>query len=115
MVKKYARSLFLALSMASAPAFAHHMAADIVDEDIYAMIDALVADTPHASLDLDNVGAGMTVVTVTTSSVDEMSDFLDDGALGYIEELSGTAYTDITINDDGSAVLTVQHYGSENM
>lgn len=114
-MKKYARTLFLALSMASAPAFAHHMAADIVDEDIYAMIDELVADTPHATLDLDNVGTGMTVVTVTTDDVDALSDFLDDGGLGYIEELSGSTYTDITINDDGSAVLTVQHYGSENM
>lgn len=114
-MKKHLHALLLALSVAAAPAFAHHMAADIVDEDIYAMIDALVADTPHATLDLDSVGEGMTVVTVTTDSVDAMSDFLDDGGLGYIEELSGTAYTSITTNDDGSAVLTVQHYGSENM
>jgi len=114
-VKHLPRTLLLALALGSAPTFAHHMAADILDEDIYAMIDALVADTPHATLDLQSVGAGMSVVTVTTGSIDAMGDFLDDGGLGYIEELSGTVYTDITIGDDGSAALTVQHYGSENL
>ena len=27
--------------------FAHHMAEGMVDEEVYAMIDSLVADTPH--------------------------------------------------------------------
>lgn len=114
-MKKLVPMLFLLSALVSAPAFSHHMAADIVDADIYAMIDALVADTPHATLNLEDVGTGVKVVTVTTSNVDEMSDFLDDGGLGYIEELSGTTYIDITINSDYSATLTVQHYGAEEM
>lgn len=42
--------------LASFSAFAHHPAADIVDEDVYLMIDANVADTPHADLDFSSMG-----------------------------------------------------------
>lgn len=37
-------------------AFAHHPAADIVDPEIYEMIDDNVADTPHADLTFDDMG-----------------------------------------------------------
>lgn len=112
-MKKTTRMLVLALSLASAPVFAHHMAADVVDEEIYAMIDALVADTPHATLDITLVGTGQSTVTVDTVTVDAMSDFLDDGGLGLIEELSGETYITLNINIDNSATLTVQHYSTE--
>lgn len=46
----------LASLLASFSAFAHHPAEDIVDPDIYAMIDANVADTPHADLDFTDMG-----------------------------------------------------------
>lgn len=42
--------------LASFSAFAHHPAEDIVDEDIYLMIDENVADTPHADLDFSSMG-----------------------------------------------------------
>jgi hypothetical protein len=42
--------------LASFSAFAHHPAEDIVDEDIYEMIDENVADTPHADLDFTSMG-----------------------------------------------------------
>lgn len=42
--------------LTSFSAFAHHPAADIVDEDIYEMIDENVADTPHAELDFTSMG-----------------------------------------------------------
>lgn len=45
--------------MASTSAFAHHPAADIVDPEIYAMIDENVADTPHADLTFDDMGSRM--------------------------------------------------------
>lgn len=46
----------LASLFTSFSAFAHHPAADIVDEDIYEMIDDNVADTPHADLDFTSMG-----------------------------------------------------------
>ena len=46
--------------LASFSAFAHHPAEDIVDEDIYEMIDENVADTPHADLDFTAWGCNRT-------------------------------------------------------
>lgn len=43
--------------LASFSAFAHHPAADIVDEDIYFMIDENVSDTPHADLVFSDMGS----------------------------------------------------------
>ena len=42
--------------LASFSAFAHHPAEDIVDEEIYEMIDENVSDTPHADLDFTSMG-----------------------------------------------------------
>ena len=42
--------------LTSFSAFAHHPAEDIVDEEIYEMIDENVADTPHADLDFTSMG-----------------------------------------------------------
>ena len=102
-------SLSLLLILSAMPALAHHMAGGI-DEEIYARIDALAAGTPHAELVLEELGGGMRVMTVTTDGPDTLSDFLDDGGLGYIAELDGTTYIDISLNDDGTATLTVQQY-----
>jgi hypothetical protein len=109
-MNKLTSSLLLTAALSASPVYAHHMAADIVDEDIYAMIDALVADTPHAELDLEELGSGMRVLTITTPSVDAMADLLDDGGLGYIEELDGDTFINIELDDAGAATLTVQQY-----
>lgn len=42
--------------LASFSALAHHPAEDIVDPDIYEMIDDNVTDTPHADLDFTDMG-----------------------------------------------------------
>lgn len=46
----------IASVFASVSAFAHHPAEDIVDPEIYDMIDENVADTPHAELVFDEMG-----------------------------------------------------------
>ena len=53
----YTTALFFA--MTTTVAYAHHPAADIVDPEIYSMIDDNVADTPHADLVLDDMGSAM--------------------------------------------------------
>lgn len=55
-MKSVLQAVLLTSLFASFSAFAHHPAADIVAEDIYIMIDANVADTPHALLDFTSMG-----------------------------------------------------------
>lgn len=98
----------LALSLGAAPAFAHHPAADILDEEIYEMIDSMVADTPHATLDFEEMGAGMTETTITTDSVNDMEDLIDDeNVLDYVQSLDGEVSVGIEFNDDGSVSMTI--------
>lgn len=46
----------IASLFASVSAFAHHPTADIVDPEIYEMIDENVSDSPHADLDFGDMG-----------------------------------------------------------
>jgi hypothetical protein len=55
-MKRVLQAVLLTSLFASFSAFAHHPAADIVAEGIYIMIDANVADTPHALLDFTSMG-----------------------------------------------------------
>ena len=41
------------LALIALPVMGHHPAEGIVDEEVYAMIDSLVEDAPHATLDLE--------------------------------------------------------------
>lgn len=83
----------LCLALAASPAFAHHPAADIVDEDIYAMIDEMVADTPHADLVFDD---DMGTTTITTDSVSAAEDLIDDYLLADLSLLDGDVTVTIT-------------------
>jgi hypothetical protein len=53
-MKKIFKVFAVSALFASFAAFAHHPAADIVDAEIYEMIDENVADTPHADLTFDD-------------------------------------------------------------
>jgi hypothetical protein len=61
---------------------AHHPAEDIVDEEIYDMIDEMVAATPHADLFVED---DMTVITTDTVTVAE--DLIDEGLLADLSLL----------------------------
>lgn len=56
-MKKILKVIATASLFASFSALAHHPAADIVDPEIYEMIDENVADTPHADLVFDDMGS----------------------------------------------------------
>ncbi len=51
----------IAIAMGSSAAFAHHPAADIVDSEIYEMIDENVSDV-HADMTFDDMGSDTTDV-----------------------------------------------------
>lgn len=56
-MKKIILAFAMAFAFGSSYVLAHHPAADIVDPDIYAMIDENTADSPHADLDVDTMGS----------------------------------------------------------
>ena len=105
---KFLKLSAFALLLASTNLYAHHPAADIVDEEIYATIDSMVADTPHASLTFEEMGAGMTETTVTVDTLDEFETLVtEEGLLEYVEVLDGVVDVDLSFNDDNSVTLTV--------
>ena len=105
---KYLQSFILAMLVFSTSAYAHHPAADIVDEEIYARIDELLSDTPHATLTFDEMGGGMTETTITADSLREFENMVtNDDLLEYIELLDGVVNVFLSFNDDGSVSMTV--------
>lgn len=109
---RYLTAILLAIF--SMTVFAHHPAEGIVDEDVYEMIDGMVADTPHADLTfdvMDEVTSDMTMTEITTTidsqtlvSLDRM---LDDGLLTYVGMLDGDVSVSIDFNADSSVTMTI--------
>jgi hypothetical protein len=107
-MKRLLTASALSLAIASAPAFSHHPAADIVDEDIYAMIDSMVADTPHADMTFDEMGGGMTETNITFDTLADFEDMIQrNDLLEYVELLDGVLDVSIGFNIDSSVTLTV--------
>ena len=107
-MKKFLQSSVLVMFLSSASAFAHHPAADIVDEDVYARIDSMVADTPHATMTFDEMGAGMAVTTITADSLREFETMVaSDDLLEYVEMLDGVVDVSLSFNDDLSVTMTI--------
>ena len=99
-------AIVLAISVGTV-AFGHHAAEGIVDEEIYEMIDVLVADTPHAEMTLDDLGGGMTEIVVTTMVVTSMENLIEDGLLTYASMLDGDVTVNITFEGPRSVSMTI--------
>jgi len=106
-MKRVLQILALATVFGTALVYAHHPAEDIVDEEIYAMIDSMVADTPHADLDFVDMGDGMTEITLTTRTLPSLENMIDDGLLDYASMLDGDVGVDIDFNSNGSVTMTI--------
>ena len=88
------------------PVYAHHPTADIVDEDIYAIIDEMVSDTPHANLVFDDdMGGDDTTTTTITGSLRSAEELVDDGLITEVSDLSGDVYMTIEFEDNGNDVV----------
>lgn len=101
----------LFLVLAASPALAHHPAADIVDEDIYAMIDEMVADTPHADLVFDD---DMGTTAITTDSVSAAEDLIDDGLLVDLSLLDDDVTITITFGDEVTESSSAKKNSTKN-
>ena len=105
---KFLQLSALALAIATTNVSAHHPAVDIVDEDIYVMIDSLVADTPHATMTFDEMGGGMTETSVTADSLEAFQVLIEEQELlEYVELLEGVVDVSLRFNIDSSVTMTV--------
>lgn len=75
------------LGLVATVTLAHHAAQGLAPDEVWAMIDALVADTPHATMTIDDLGGGMVAVTITTQTIRSLESMMDDGLLTYIAML----------------------------
>jgi len=107
-MNKFTRLGAVALLLISSSVYAHHPAADIVDEEIYEMIDSMVADTPHATLTFDEMGGGMTETTIIADSLDDFEVLVDEqDLLEYVELLDGVVDVSLSFNDDRTVTMTI--------
>ncbi len=106
-MKKFLICVVASIAIASFPAFSHHAAEGMVDEDVYDMIDSLIADTPHADMTIDDLGTGMTTITIETQTVTQTENMIDDGLLDYASLLDGDTSVNITFNSDGTTTTTI--------
>jgi hypothetical protein len=115
-MKRVLTAALVSTAFAAFPSFAHHAAEGIVDDEVYAMIDDLVADTPHADMTVDDIATGMTDVTtttITTRTVTAVENMIDDGLLDYAAMLDGEVDVSITFGSDNSVTMTINQ--SESM
>lgn len=103
------KRLFTALTLLflSTTLWAHHPAADIVDPEIYAMIDSLVADTPHADLVFSDMGMGSTDIEITANSIRTLESMIDEGLMDFALTLDGDVSLSVQANADGSVTMTI--------
>lgn len=106
-MKNFLHFAVLALVLATSQAFAHHGSDGMVDDDIYTMIDDMVADTPHATLDFNDTGNDTTEMTVSTRSVRDVENLIDDGLLEYASMLDGEVSLIIEFDENGGATVLI--------
>lgn len=110
-MKKYLLISAFILGIASSGAMAHHASEGMVDDEVYEMIDGLVAETPHSDMTLVVVSDSMTDMTITARTTVQLENMIEDGLLTYIAMLDGTVTIDISFDRDGSVEMVVQQTG----
>ena len=108
-MKRIITALAICLAMVIAsPVYAHHAAQGTVDDEIWLMIDEMVADTPHATMVLDlDAETGMWEMDITAPSVRSLETMLDGGLLIYLDMLDDVESIELVFNDDNSVTMTV--------
>jgi hypothetical protein len=107
-MKKLLSIAAVCLALSAAPSlYAHHAAEGIVDEEVWEMIDALVADTPHTDMELDvDATTGMWEMDITARTVRSMEKMIGDGLMTYLEMMDTTTIS-IEFNADNSVTMSI--------
>lgn len=98
-------SLRNVLAMAAVSDLGHHPAADIVDPEIYLMIDEMVADTSYVDMTFDDMGM---TTTLTADSVSAAEDLFDDGLLATLFLLADNVTVSISVGDEVDAINSIE-------
>ena len=104
-MKKIALLAALIMFCCTGNSLAHHAAASILDEEVYQMIDDLVADTPHADMVFIDPDSGMMEIDTTTSV--GVENLIEDGLLTYAGMLDGDVEVIIEFGQGASVSLTI--------
>ena len=100
------------VAILAAPVLAHHPAEGMVDEEIYAMIDELVADTPHAEMTFDTMG-GTTDMVIETDNFSRFEDLVEGGLVSLVALLDGDVT--MTLEFDETRDITISIIQIESM
>ncbi len=106
-MKRIVLLITLAAAICAVPVIAHHAAEGIVDEEIYAMIDALVADTPHATMDFSTIG-DMTTMTIDVTNYARFEDLVEAGLVMNVSQLDGQVTMTLEFDDSREITITIQ-------
>jgi hypothetical protein len=97
---------FAIFALFALPVIAHHMAEGIVDEEIYEMIDTMVADTPHGDFSLEDLGSGMTDIDIVTR-VQDIEMMVEEGFLDALAQLDGSVTMTIDFTDRQAVTIDI--------
>lgn len=112
-MKKILPIIFILMTVGILAAHAHHPAADVVDSEIYAIIDAMVSETPHADLTFDSMvfdddtGTGSGTMVIDSRSVSEVEALVDDGLLTEASLFEGGVTVEMVIEENGNVQTTI--------
>lgn len=105
-MNKFFQLIAMALLISSTHLYAHHPAEGIVDEEVYDMIDSMVADTPHADITFDMMEDVMET-TITSRTIVSLDRMLEDDLLSYVNMLDGDVSVSMDFNPDSSVTMTI--------
>jgi len=71
------------------------------------MIDALVADTPHGEMSLDDLGGDMTELTIGQVTLVSVERMIEDDLLTYISMLDGEVTVQINFEDPRDVQMVI--------
>lgn len=94
------------LLLSTLPVLAHHMAEGILDEDLYAMIEAAVADTPHAELDFNTIG-GRTEILIEAGNLRAFENLVDAQLMTFVGMLDGQVSMAIEFDESQLIYMTI--------
>jgi len=99
MAKIMSLTLILVLSFVLS-AFAHHPTEDMIDSELFEMIDDMVGDTPHGDMEEDDFG-----VTITGITVEDADDLIQDGLLDAASVLDGEVTITISFPEEEESIF----------